>query len=285
MCLFLLETDVAKTTIINVSFNRPDGFSDEDSIPKLKTEQQIEDYKKQKKSETRFFLYSNEAKTITGDKNTSNAMLIALPDVQSVSNLRFLNYNEISMTSVKYIENKFEKFVNLPIKTRSAGPISKGVFSSKVGMYDVFYSRSLDELERLVKIDISKNTKGFYKNYPDETVYFAFKWEGTQAIDAQPIIIVYDSLSCLPFFPMLDDHTGKGTKNERVLYNHLLICEAQANMPSEYTANIQILGQPLTVMCYNYLNGYTMQALLNSDKYVKDTPGKKSLPELQNYTV
>lgn len=238
------------------------------------------------KENRRTLVYMNDAKSKNVDKNM---MLIAIPCTDDKT------INLIDLTGqgddIKKQVHSF-KFEN-PERTWTSKGMTRSRSLSlnieKIGMYTVYYSKNLNDLNGYCEIPAS--VKHFYSKYSqNELLYFGFVWEGTESISAQPICINYNAGDNwdLPYFPMLDKHDSDNDEKSLIRtwvndsgtdYDHYLVygeIEEQDIIKNVLNffelgkrKNKLILnGKTYDVNCFNYSNDYPEQLLLNGDYFI-----------------
>ena len=238
------------------------------------------------KENRRTLVYMNDAKSKNVDKNM---MLIAVPctDDKTINLIDLTGQGDDIKKQVHSF--KFENPERIWTSKGMTRSRSLSLNIEKIGMYTVYYSKNLNDLNEYCEIPAS--VEHFYSKYSqNELLYFGFVWEGNDSISAQPIYINYDAGDKwdLPYFPMLDKHDSDNDEKSLVKawlndygidYDHYLVygeIEEQDIIKNVLNffelgkrKNKLILnGKTYDVNCFNYSNDYPEQLLLNGDYFI-----------------
>ena len=238
------------------------------------------------KENRRTLVYMNDAKSKNVDKNM---MLIAVPctDDKTINLIDLTGQGDDIKKQVHSF--KFENPERIWTSKGMTRSRSLSLNIEKIGMYTVYYSKNLNDLNEYCEIPAS--VEHFYSKYSqNELLYFGFVWEGTESISAQPICINYNAGDNwdLPYFPMLDKHDSDNDEKSLIRtwvndsgtdYDHYLVygeIEEQDIIKNVLNffelgkrKNKLILnGKTYDVNCFNYSNDYPEQLLLNGDYFI-----------------
>jgi hypothetical protein len=234
------------------------------------------------KNRMRTLIYTNKAESSV-DKNM---MLIALPCLY-MDSIVLTDLTGQGETIMKQVYN-FRYENSSTVKHDSRGVMSKGGLKlEKVGMYEVCYSKNLEELKAYC--DIPEPITHFYSKYSvDELMYFGFVWYGKEPISSQPICITYDAgdLWNVPYFPMLDRHDknddinsliNSWTSEIGISYDHFITYgeDIELHENTKRTNNFFLGNKVYHVNCFNYTKSWhdyskREHQFLNGDYYVED---------------